>query len=563
MFRFMKKVSVVAPRYQLSIQEIVHDFGFNPNQQIRVKNVKKINHTFEANFKLLTQMQNKRKESGKLYYRGISKNKMSAVSEIRQIFGKEVITISNEGAQFGRRGTSKKGWFRCNACVLKPSHVTAAAHSKDTPGVATHAGCVYKIERMIDHFVCCCPHAAAIKQCRAEECKEFLTLNPSENSTDFTTNVLLQQSLSVDRATYEVRLKHIGLVYNDMKCLTLSSRSFPSRDLVGGFVEHCKELGSGEWADFTPSEEQCRYNNPTAVTRYRELICRDVTNLYVKPLFGDQLLAVSVAYDGWRAHMELYIHGARCVMMDARIVHVFVALAEPLVGGAAGCVQSFLIAYRPLFDSDAEFEAFKPKVSSQTTDAASVNTGCDNGANVQIRTDILENANLPELICVGHCGHNAFADLLKAFGRLERSISEHKSTVSFSHRGEIMSDFRKYCRDVIFVDAPASDRVVPSRNISPGDTRMESHLYGSFAVFDATRDLWMLFIDDRSSNHAVSATRVCDSAIDFRKLVSCELFTNCLFTAHRERAVDEAHQLQEAAHPFPQQGSATLLFDLR
>ena len=437
-----------------------------------------------------TQLQRIQRNKGKVEY----KFDASAVAEIRLLYGKESLTIGDDSL-FGRmQGAKKKCYFRCNVCVLYPSHMITVGRSRSTPAIASFAGKKYDLVKMIDHYLAL-SHESAIDQYRAEMLKRFLKQNPSENVADFTTNVLLQDRRGDE--TFQIRLKQISMVYNDLKSLTISARTFPSRDLLQGYVAHCLSLKDKPWTDYVPTQAACRYNNPTAHQRYRRLFSEDIRQTYVNPMFGSKLLACCVGYDGWRA------------FADSTLVHVFVALIKPESGGAAGCVESFKKAYRGRFKTEKEFKEFLLKVVAQVSDKASTMAGNKTGANKQIREDVIGNALLPEMICTGHCGHNSCKDTFTAFGCVDRCVTDHNSLVAFSHRGEIWSDFKKYCVESIFVDVPKEDHVVPARFTSAGTTRMESHLHRSIEGSDGVRDLWMLSIEDRMCNHRDSHTRVC------------------------------------------------------
>lgn len=117
------------------------------------------------------------------------------------------------------------------------------------------------------------------------------------------------------------------------------------------YIDHAVALGpDGEWTDFNPTDEQCRYQNRRRYGEIRSLISDDVTEYHVAPLFrSDELLAVGVSYDGVRLHHELFHHVARMVFNDGTIKNIFVALIDPVDGGAHGLVVSFKEAYGRLF----------------------------------------------------------------------------------------------------------------------------------------------------------------------------------------------------------------------
>ena len=163
----------------------------------------------------------------------------------------------------------KPVFWRCNVCVLIPCHVMKVANMKTTPALASHKGKKYDLKQMIDHFMAS-PHELAIKQDRADALQQYLLLNPDKKPSDFTANSLEQNPRDVE--TLSIRLKQVAEVYNDLKAITLSGRTFPARSLIQGYVEHCQSLKNGEWKDYIPTQPQCRYNNPTAHKRYRSLI---------------------------------------------------------------------------------------------------------------------------------------------------------------------------------------------------------------------------------------------------------------------------------------------------
>ena len=220
---------------------------------------------------------------------------------------------------------------------------------------------------------------------------------------------------------------------------------------------------------------------------------------------------------------------------------------SPTLNGAAGCVESFNIAYKRLFEDDKAFRKWLLTIASTTIDDVFVSTGKDNGANVIIKTKIISNPNLPEQICIGHCGSNAIKDLKNTFGLISITISNHENTVSYTHRRDIFKAFRVYCSDVVFANEPKQDVFIPKRWPKAGATRMPSHLFSSMLTTHKNYDVWLLFLDDRSTNGRDTETRISameqfHKLIDFKKGIfylyfcplSFKIFTCLLFNIQCE-----------------------------
>eukprot|EP01083_Nonionella_stella_P302283 1041610_1 len=430
----MDRFLVPKSKYRLTptynVFSISHNLKHGPRKQTFQS---KVQYKYKARIDLL-----KKNTDPTRFRDGYPKDKAGAIDLIRRVHGTDSITVGPPDTFDGTHKKTGSDRVRCNICVDYPQPMLRATHKKEAEGIFSAAGRPWKLQKVVSHFVGK-PHYEALSASRAHDLKLHLALHPEENVNNYTQNVLERACAERKQTIYETRIKHVGMVYTDMKCLTLSSNSFPARDLVDSYCDHLLELKDDDFKPFIPTPDDCRYNNPTAHKRYRTMLSDDITEHFVKPLFAN-VLAASVAYDGWRAFHELYIHGSRLVFKDGTIKHVFIALVDPTGGGAAGCVESFNLAYKRVFDDETTFNDFMECVVCQTSDGAAVNTGAEAGANVTIRTDIIKNPNLPELICDTHCGHNAWKDWLKAFDVIYRVITQHNAFVSFTHRGDIMKD---------------------------------------------------------------------------------------------------------------------------
>eukprot|EP01083_Nonionella_stella_P179364 636562_1 len=515
----MDRFLVPKSKYRLTptynVFSISHNLKHGPRKQTFQS---KVQYKYKARIDLL-----KKNTDPTRFRDGYPKDKAGAIDLIRRVHGTDSITVGPPDTFDGTHKKTGSDRVRCNICVDYPQPMLRATHKKEAEGIFSAAGRPWKLQKVVSHFVGK-PHYEALSASRAHDLKLHLALHPEENVNNYTQNVLERACAERKQTIYETRIKHVGMVYTDMKCLTLSSNSFPARDLVDSYCDHLLELKDDDFKPFIPTPDDCRYNNPTAHKRYRTMLSDDITEHFVKPLFAN-VLAASVAYDGWRAFHELYIHGSRLVFKDGTIKHVFIALVDPTGGGAAGCVESFNLAYKRVFDDETTFNDFMECVVCQTSDGAAVNTGAEAGANVTIRTDIIKNPNLPELICDTHCGHNAWKDWLKAFDVIYRVITQHNAFVSFTHRGDIMKDFRDYTRDTIYKDHPKDDQYYPKRLPKGGTTRMASHAFNG--MYDAHEgvDCWLLFLDHRSTHGRDSTVRF--TAIDhFSRLVNFKKLRN-------------------------------------
>eukprot|EP01084_Bolivina_argentea_P209843 357369_1 len=470
------------------------------------------------------------------YYKGFIKGKYAAIRHLKQVYGKNVITTGKHDV-FGRAKNPKhkKGYMRCNVCCQYPSHFLQKSGLKTVDGtIASKEGRPYAYGPMIDHFSAF-PHISAVRESRAVELKEYIKTHPGEsrNPADLTQNVLLQNCIEDRGDIYKQRLRHVGMVLNDMRCCSISANTFAGRDAVESHVRHCENLGAGEFVSYIPTEDDCRYSNPTAHKRYREAISDDISKEYVQKIVNNTL-AVGVMYDGWRAFWELYIFGGRFVTNDGKIYDVFVGLIDPPDGGAAGCKEAFRIAFQRLFPTEEAFLKFAENIIvSQTTDKAATMTGQYNGSNVMIRVEIIKNPKLPELICATHCGHNSFKDWIDAFSEIGVVISDHDTFVSFTHRGDIHKDFKTYCLEVIFKNASKDDVYTPRKEQSAGVTRMASHLFASMKITHENTDCWLLFLDDRATNHSDTKARFAAldqyrKFLDFKKMRVKYLVMDCL-----------------------------------
>eukprot|EP01084_Bolivina_argentea_P250174 419086_1 len=465
-----------------------------------------VNYTVLCNYSFIENNKNKKTISGVKNYKGFPYRKDKCIAFIKKVFGEEAITVG-DCKVFGapEDPNYKKDYVRCNICFKYPTAMLKASHIKKAIGIFSEFGRRWHISKTIDHFAGV-PHDDAVTDARTEQLSIYLSQNPQENPNNYTNNTVLAKAIQFKQDLYVQRLRHYAIVYNDMKCLTISANTFANRDLIESYVKHLIGLGSGPFIEYIPTPEQCRFNHNKAHQRYREDISCDVLETYIKPLMDD-VLACGVGYDGWRAFYELYINGARFIFEDGTIRHIFIGLIDPSCGGADGCVEAFRIAYRRLFDTEQQFMNFMPKIVSQTTDKHALNVGSKNGANLKIRTDVIQNVMLPEFICFTHCGHNSWKDWLAAFGVVNICFIDHNNTVAFSHRGEIMKDYRKYCRVIIFINSPKEETYIPNRWHSGGTTRMASHTFEGMKTTHEGLDCWLLFLDDRSSNHSDSTTR--------------------------------------------------------
>eukprot|EP01083_Nonionella_stella_P014611 41029_1 len=369
----MDRFLVPKSKYRLTptynVFSISHNLKHGPRKQTFQS---KVQYKYKARIDLL-----KKNTDPTRFRDGYPKDKAGAIDLIRRVHGTDSITVGPPDTFDGTHKKTGSDRVRCNICVDYPQPMLRATHKKEAEGIFSAAGRPWKLQKVVSHFVGK-PHYEALSASRAHDLKLHLALHPEENVNNYTQNVLERACAERKQTIYETRIKHVGMVYTDMKCLTLSSNSFPAREA---------------------------------------------------------------------------------------------------------------------------------------------------GANVTIRTDIIKNPNLPELICDTHCGHNAWKDWLKAFDVIYRVITQHNAFVSFTHRGDIMKDFRDYTRDTIYKDHPKDDQYYPKRLPKGGTTRMASHAFNG--MYDAHEgvDCWLLFLDHRSTHGRDSTVRF--TAIDhFSRLVNFKKLRN-------------------------------------
>lgn len=181
---------------------------------------------------------------------------------------------------------------------------------------------------------------------------KLLRHSPDTDTNALTDNSVLKMT-SQSAKTYRQNVKDVGTVYNDTKCVTVSTRTYPARRMVGPYVEHCIGLKDGPFKPFEPKPSDLSYNNRARHAEIRSLISMDVTDSMLKPIFQpmDQggALAFGTTYDGWRAFGELFIHACSAIQRNGGSLYLFVGLILPTDGGAHGCAGSFVEAYRAMF----------------------------------------------------------------------------------------------------------------------------------------------------------------------------------------------------------------------
>eukprot|EP01083_Nonionella_stella_P179362 636557_1 len=141
-----------------------------------------------------------------------------------------------------------------------------ATHKKEAEGIFSAAGRPWKLQKVVSHFVGK-PHYEALSASRAHDLKLHLALHPEENVNNYTQNVLERACAERKQTIYETRIKHVGMVYTDMKCLTLSSNSFPARDLVDSYCDHLLELKDDDFKPFIPTRALISHINVYLTTK--------------------------------------------------------------------------------------------------------------------------------------------------------------------------------------------------------------------------------------------------------------------------------------------------------
>ena len=217
--------------------------------------------------------------------------------------------------------------------------------------LVSKGGSQYAADKLIDHAVSKV-HLQLLAINMNKDIKQFLRHTPSTDPNRLTNNKILQMTVK-SHETYKLNVRHVATVFNDMKTVTPTQRTFPARNLVRFYTQHVVSLADGPFTPYVPVSAHLRYNNRARHSEIKALISSDVTEHYVKPHFQPitkgGAVAFGVTYDGWRAFVELFIHACRLVLRTGESMFFFVGLIKPTDGGAHGCVGSFIKAYGAMF----------------------------------------------------------------------------------------------------------------------------------------------------------------------------------------------------------------------